>query len=57
MYTENLCQLRISYLPEAEQREYAQAREKALADLAAARDRLAQVRRDVEAMTLGIKQI
>ena len=57
MYTENLCQLRIPYLPEAEQREYAQAREKALADLAAARDRLAQARQDVEAMILGIRSI
>ena len=57
MYTENLCQLRIPYLPEAEQREYAQAREKALADLAAARDRLAQAREDVEAMILGTKKV
>ena len=57
MYTENLCQLRIPYLPEAEQREYAQAREKALADLATARDRLAQAREDVEAMILGVKDI
>ena len=57
MYTENLCQLRIPYLLESEQREYAQAREKALADLAAARDRLAQVREDVEAMILGVKGI
>ena len=57
MYTENLCQLRIPYLPEAEQHDYAQAREKALADLAAARDRLAQARKDVEAMILGIKKI
>ena len=57
MYTENLCQLRIPYLPEAEQREYAQALEKALAALAAARDRLAQAREDVEAMILGVKGI
>ncbi len=57
MYTENLCQLRIPYLPEVEQREYAQAREKALADLAAARDRLAQARKDVEAMILGVKSV
>ena len=57
MYTENLCQLRIPYLPEAEQREYAQAREKALADLVAARDRLAQAREDVEAMILGTKKV
>ena len=57
MYTENLCQLRIPYLPESEQREYAQAREKALADLEVARDRLAEVRKDVEAIFLGIKKV
>ena len=57
MYTENLCQLRIPYLPEAEQLEYAQAREKALVDLEVARDRLAEVRKDVEAMILGIKKV
>ena len=57
MYTENLCQLRIPYLPEAEQREYAQTREKALADLAAARDRLTQAREDIEVMILGIKNV
>lgn len=57
MYTENLCQLRIPYLPESEQLEYAQAREKALSDLDAARRRLVQTRRDVEAMILGIKKV
>ena len=57
MYTENLCQLRIPYLPEAEQREYAQAREKSLANLNTAKNRLAQTREDVEAMILGVKSI
>ena len=57
MYTENLRQLRIPYLPEAEQLEYAQAREKALSDLNAARTRLAQTRKDVEAMILGVKKV
>lgn len=57
MYTENLCQLRIPYLPEAEQREYAHAREKAIIDLTAAKDRLAQARKDVEAMILGAKSV
>lgn len=57
MYTENLCQLRIPYLPEAEQREYAQAREKALIDLTAAKGRLAQARKEVEAMILGTKSV
>lgn len=57
MYTENLCQLRIPYLPKSEQRKYAQAREKALADLTTATNRLVQVREDVEAMILGVKGI
>ena len=57
MYTENLCQLRIPYIPESAQREYAQAREKALADLDAARNLLTQARKDVEVMILGIKKV
>jgi hypothetical protein len=56
MYTENLCQLRIPYLPEAEQRKYAEAREKALTDLEAARLRLSEARKEVEAMILGTKK-
>ena len=55
MYTENLCQLRIPYLPEPEQRNYAQAREKALADLDKAKARLAEARKNVEAMIIGNK--
>ena len=57
MYTENLCQLRIPSFPASEQQEYAQARKKALADLAIARERLAQARKDVEAMILGVKRV
>ena len=57
MYTENLRQLRIPYLPVSEQQEYAQARERALADLEVAKARLAQTRQDVEAMILGVKEI
>ena len=57
MYTENLCQLRIPYLSTSEQQEYAQAREKALVDLDAAKARLAQARQDVEAMILGSKNV
>ena len=57
MYTENLCQLRIPYLSTSEQQEYAQAREKALADLISAKARLAQARQDVEAMILGSKNV
>lgn len=51
------CQLRIPYLPEAEQREYARAQEKALIDLTAAKGRLAQARKDVEAMIIGTKNV
>ncbi len=57
MYFDNLCQLRIPYLPASEQQEYAQAREKALTDLDAAKARLAQARQDVEAMILGSKNV
>ena len=57
LYTENLCQLRIPYLPEAEQHEYAHTREKAIIDLTAAKGRLAQARKDVEAMILGTKSV
>ena len=57
MYTENLYQLRIPYLPVSEQQAYAQAREKALTDLDAAKARLTQARQDVEAMILGSKNV
>ena len=57
MYFDNLCQLRIPYLPVSEQQEYAHAREKALADLEFAKARLAQARRDVEAMILGGRKV
>ena len=56
MYTENLCKLRIPYLPISEQQEYAQTREKALADLDAAKSHLAEARRHVEAVILGNKK-
>jgi len=57
MYTENLCQLRIPYLPVSEQRKYAKARNKALTELTEAKKRLVQVREDVEAMILGTKPV
>lgn len=57
MYTENLCHLRIPYLPESEQREFAQAREKALANIDVAKDYLAQARKAIEAMILGVKKV
>jgi hypothetical protein len=57
MYTENLMQVRIPYLPVAEQQRHADAREKALTALAAAKQRLATARDDVEAMILGTKNV
>jgi hypothetical protein len=57
MYTENLMQVRIPYLPVAEQQRYAAAREKALTALAAAKQRLATARKEVEAMILGTKKV
>ncbi len=57
MYTENLMQVRIPYLPVAEQHRYADAREKALAELAAAKKRLDATRQEVEAMILGTKKV
>ena len=57
MYTENLMQVRIPYLPAAEQKRYADAREKALAALATAKQRLTIAREEVEAMILGIRKV
>ena len=57
MYTENLMQVRIPYLPVAEQQRYAAARENALTTLAAAKKRLTTIREDVEAMILGTKKV
>ena len=57
MYTENLMQLRVPYLPVADQQRYADAREKALAELAAAKRRLDDALKEVEAMILGIKKV
>lgn len=57
MYTENLCQLRIPYLPLTEQRQFASARNKAVARLARARERLNEVRQEVEEMIIGTREI
>jgi hypothetical protein len=57
MYTENLMQVRIPYIPVPEQQKYADAREKALAELADAKWRLNQARQEVEAMILGVKKV
>ena len=56
MYTENLMQVRIPYLPPGEQRRYAEARTAALADLAKAKARLETARREVEEMILGTRK-
>lgn len=57
MYTENLMQVRIPYLPLPEQQNYANARERALTELADAKSRLIQAREEVEAMILGVKKV
>jgi len=57
MYTENLMQVRIPYLPIEEQQRYAQDREKARRALATAQKRLDKAREDVDAMILGTKKV
>jgi hypothetical protein len=57
MYTENLMQVRIPYLPVTEQQRYADAREKALVALAEAKQHLDAARREVEAMILGTMKV
>ena len=57
MYTENLMQVRLPYLPISEQQRYAEARDKALTDLTAAKRHLDEARQEVENMILGIKKV
>ncbi len=57
MYTENLMQVRIPYLPVREQQRYADAREKGLSALAAAKRRLDTAQQEVEAVILGTKKV
>jgi hypothetical protein len=57
MYTENLMQVCVPYLPVTEQQHYADAREKALVELATAKSRLDAARQEVEAMILGTKKV
>ncbi len=57
MYTENLMQVRIPYLPVPEQQRYAEARQRALTELDAAKRRLNDARQEVEAMILGTKKV
>lgn len=57
MYTENLIQVRVPYLPVSEQLRYADALEQALITLAAAKGRLDTVREEVEAIILGTKKV
>lgn len=57
MYTENLMQVRIPYIPLPEQQNYADARERALTELADAKSRLIKAREEVEAMILGVKKM
>lgn len=57
MYTENLMQVHIPYLPVWEQQRYADAHAEALIVLAAARAHLDVARQEVEAMILGTKKV
>jgi len=57
MYTENLMQVRVPYVPVPEQQQYADAREKALVTLASAKRRLDDALKEVEAMILGTKKV
>ena len=57
MYTENLMQVCIPYLSVPEQQCYADAREKALAELIAAKRHLSAAREEVEAIILGTKKV
>lgn len=57
MYTENLMQVRVPYLPISEQQRYAEARDKALTELTAAKRYLDEARQEVENMILGIKKV
>ncbi|MGH9427082.1 MAG: hypothetical protein ACRD2L_12365, partial [Terriglobia bacterium] len=57
MYTENLMQVRVPYLPVPEQQRYAEACEKALAAVVATKQRLDDARAEVEAMILGTKKV
>ena len=57
MYTENLMQVHLPYLPISEQQRYAEARDKALTDLAGAKRHLDEARQEVENMILGIKKV
>jgi len=57
MYTENLMQVRIPYLPVPEQQRYADARKRALVALVTAKARLDTAREEVEAMILGTKKV
>jgi len=53
MYAENLCQVRVPYLPESEQRRYAEARDKTLIEIEKAKMRFAATRQDI----LGVKPV
>jgi hypothetical protein len=57
MYTENLMQVRIPYLPIREQERYAEARQRALTELDTGKRRLNNARQEVEAMILGTKKV
>ncbi|MBI1746246.1 MAG: restriction endonuclease subunit S [Acidobacteria bacterium] len=57
MYTENLMQVHIPYLPVPEQQRYADDREKAITIHTAAKRYLDDARKEVEALILGTKKV
>ncbi len=57
MYVENLLQARLPYLDESEQRQYARAREAALAAMQKARARAEVAKAEVEEMILGARAV
>ena len=57
MYVDNLCQVRLPYLDESEQRQYAQARDKALVQIEKAKARADVAKTEVEEMILGRRPV
>jgi hypothetical protein len=57
MYFDNLCEVRIPYIPKSEQRKYADDREQALEQLRQANRQAGQVKNEIEEMILGKRPV
>jgi restriction endonuclease S subunit len=57
LYVENLLKIRVPVIPEHEQQKIADAREKALAQVAKSREMAKEIETEVEALILGTKKI